>query len=190
MMGANAEFLRGAADAQRQNAAEAAGPDGTDQADQMARFIRNARLIGVESIDGRNAYHLQAKDLGPAQQIDGGEYKMDTMSIWFDTEHYVSLRMKMDGTLTSEGETRPMTIENIQTDYRVVPGSNGARATDGKYAGQPAPDDGTNDGSATRNDPQYGVRWRLPDGNSHERNHGQSTDDRAGREKLSKCSDE
>lgn len=124
MMGANAEFLRGAADAQRQNAAEAAGPDGTDQADQMARFIRNARLIGVESIDGRNAYHLQSKDLGPAQQIDGGEYKMDTMSIWFDTEHYVSLRMKMDGTLTSEGETRPMTIENIQTDYRVVPGSN------------------------------------------------------------------
>jgi hypothetical protein len=44
--------------------------------------------------------------------------------MWIDTEEYVPLRMKMDGTLTVDGETKPMSIENIQTDYRTVPNSN------------------------------------------------------------------
>jgi len=123
-MGANAEFLRGAAEAQRQQDAEDPSADGADMANQMAQFVENARLIGTESIDGRNAFHLQASGIEQVQEMNGSEYRMDTMSMWIDTEEYVPLRMKMDGTLTVDGETKPMSIENIQTDYRTVPNSN------------------------------------------------------------------
>lgn len=124
MMGANAEFLRGAAEAKRQQDAEDPGADGANMANQMAQFVEEARLVGTESIDGRSAFHLQASDIGQVQEMNGGEYRMETMSMWIDTEEYVPLRMKMDGTLTADGETKPMSIENTQTDYRRVPGSN------------------------------------------------------------------
>ena len=124
MMGANAQFLRGAAEAQRQQDAEDPSADGADMANQMAQFVENARLVGTESIDGRNAFHLQASDIGQVEKMNGGEYRMETMSMWIDTEEYVPLRMKMDGTLTVDGETKPMSIENIQADYRTVPNSN------------------------------------------------------------------
>lgn len=124
MMGANAEFLRGAAEAQRQQDAEDPSADGADMANQMAQFVENARLVGTESIDGRSAFHLQASDIGQVEKMNGGEYRMETMSMWIDTEEYVPLRMKMDGTLTVDGETKPMSIENIQADYRAVPNSN------------------------------------------------------------------
>ena len=124
MMGANAEFLRGAAEAQRQQAAEDPAADGGEMVNHMARFVENARLIGTETIEGRSAFHLQASDIGQVQEANGGEYRMETMSMWIDTEEYVPLRMKMDGTLTYNGETKPMSIENIQTDYRPVPDSN------------------------------------------------------------------
>ena len=123
MMGANAEFLRGAAEAQRQRDAEDPNANGADMASQMAQFVENARLVGTESIDGRNAFHLQADNIGQVQEMNGSEYRMETISMWIDTEEYVPLRMKMDGTLTADGETKPMSIENIQTDYRTVPGS-------------------------------------------------------------------
>ena len=124
MMGGSAEFLRGAAEAQRQRNAEDPSADGADMASQMAQFVENARLVGTETIDGRKAFHLQADNIGQVQEVDGSEYRMETMSLWIDTEEYVPLLMKVDGTLTADGETKPMSIENIQTDYRTVPGSN------------------------------------------------------------------
>jgi hypothetical protein len=48
---------------------------------------------------------------------------MEVMNIWIDAEEYVPLRMKVDGTITSGNETRPMTIETLMSDYRTVPGS-------------------------------------------------------------------
>jgi hypothetical protein len=36
----------------------------------------------------------------------------------------VLLRMVMDGTMNTDGTPRPVTIENIERDYREVPGSN------------------------------------------------------------------
>ena len=124
MMGANAEFLRGAAQAKREMAAEDPSADGQEMADQMARFAENAKLVGTEEVDGRMAFHLQADVVGQVQQMEGSEYEMKSLSLWIDTAEYVPLRMKVDGTLTADGETKPMSIENFQSDYRTVPGSN------------------------------------------------------------------
>ena len=120
IMGSNAKFLRGAAQAQRQQAASDPSADVTDH---MAEFADRAKLVGTESIDGRKAYHLRVNDLNQAQEADGREYKMDAVSMWIDSAQYVPLRMKVDGTLTSAGETKPMLIETIQSDYRAIPDS-------------------------------------------------------------------
>jgi len=81
------------------------------------------QLIGTETIDGRAAYHLRSDSINQMQGDDGREYRMEAMSLWIDTKEYVPLRMKVDGTLTSGKETKPITIESFQTDYRIVPGS-------------------------------------------------------------------
>jgi len=123
MMGANAEFLRGAAEAERANAAEAAaGADET--ARHMAEFERKARLVGMESVDGRDAFHLRAEDLNQVQQVDGEEFILRSVSLWLDSTEYVSLRTRVEGVAkTAGGESREFTIERHDSDYREVAGS-------------------------------------------------------------------
>lgn len=125
MMGSNAKFARGIADAQRHQAGEGARnlASAEESADQMTQFIETAQLLGTETIDGRAAYHLRSDSINQVQQDDGREYRMEAMSLWIDTKEYVPLRMKVDGMLTSGKETKPISIESFQTDYRIVPGS-------------------------------------------------------------------
>ena len=87
--------------------------DGTADAktaiDDMAEFARRARLIGTERTDaGREAFLIVADDLFdiPLEQPKGGgEYRLEKASLWLDTEHYVPLRLKMEGQVTRR--TRP-----------------------------------------------------------------------------------
>jgi len=124
MLGAGATFMRGAAEAQRAQAAEDPSADGRERADQIAQFVDKAKLVGTESVDGRSAFHLQASDLDNLQESDGNEFHTQTMSMWIDSEEYVPLRIKMDGTMTSGRETKPMSMELIHADYRRVSDSS------------------------------------------------------------------
>ena len=96
---------------------------GVTGSDNMTEFANRAELVGTESIDGRQAYLLRADELNKLQEADGREYKMDTISLWIDSKEYVPLRMRVDGVLTSGGETKPMKIETSQSDYRSIPDS-------------------------------------------------------------------
>lgn len=118
----NAEFLSAVAAAQSSDT-DGGGPEGAQAANDMAAFARTARLVGTEAVDGRNAFHLRADGLDITQETDGQEFTLQTMSLWIDTEQYVPLRMKMDGVATVEGESRPISIERLDSDYRTVPGS-------------------------------------------------------------------
>jgi len=91
--------------------------------EHMAEFANRAELVGIESIDGRQAYHLRASELDKVQQADGREYKMDAISMWIDSTEYVPLRMLVDGVLTSGSETKPLKLETVQSDYRSIPDS-------------------------------------------------------------------
>jgi len=124
MLGAGATFMRGAAEAKRAQDAEDPSADGRERADQIAQFIEEAQLVGTESIEGRSAFHLRASDLNDVQESDGSEFRTQTMSMWIDSEEYVPLRIKMDGTMTSGKETKPMSMELIHADYRRVPDSD------------------------------------------------------------------
>lgn len=122
MMGANAEFMRGAAQGQRELAAQSES-DQRDAATQMTEFAEQARLVGMEAVDGRDAFHLRAEGLNHTQKSDDQEFTLHSVSLWIDAVEYVPLRTRMDGVASSGVESRPMTIERIDSNYRKVPGS-------------------------------------------------------------------
>ena len=93
--------------------------------DAMHEIAEQAKVVGNESVDGRDAYHLQATDLNRVEDLgDEGEFTMKTIDVWVDSDKYVPLRMIMDGTMNTDGTERPITMEVHQQDYRDVPGSN------------------------------------------------------------------
>lgn len=80
-----------------------------------------AQLDGTESVDGREAFVVRADNVGRTQRTeDGQEFTIHTLSLWIDSTEYVPLRLKLDGTATSDGETRAITIEKHDEDYRRV----------------------------------------------------------------------
>lgn len=122
MMGGQAMFLRGAAEAKRQGAAELAQPDAMEN--DMRQFADSATLVGIESEDGRDAFHLRAENLDLVQESDGQTFTINTMDSWIDAKQYVPLRMRLEGVAASGSETRPVFMEKIDQDYRNVPDSN------------------------------------------------------------------
>lgn len=102
----------------------AAGVDAQEMADSMNTFVRTATLVGSDSIDGRDAYHLKSESMNIVEPMNGEEFRLDTMSMWMDKDRYVPLKMMMKGTISSPGESRPVVIETLMSDYRDVPGSD------------------------------------------------------------------
>lgn len=100
------------------------GPDAQDMADSMNAFIRTAKLVGSDNIDGNDAYHLKSDSMNIVEPMDGEELRIESMSMWMDEDRYVPLKMTMEGTILSAGESRPVLIETLMSDYRDVPGSN------------------------------------------------------------------
>lgn len=120
MMDGMSGFLDIAADARR---AEGTQPVARAE-DDYSSFIERAKLLGRVEVDGRSAFHLRADKLDYTTVTeDGQKMSMHTAELWVDTQAYVPLRFKMDGTMTAAGETRPVTIERLSSDYRKVPGS-------------------------------------------------------------------
>lgn len=87
-------------------------------------FIRRARLVGSEPVDGRDTWQLRVEDIDFRQQSDGNTFEFDTYDVWLDKQHYVPLRAQLTGTADSGGDTRDVTIDIGMSDYREVPGSD------------------------------------------------------------------
>lgn len=91
----------------------------------VAAFSESAELVGTETVDGQKTYHLVAENLDRKRSYaEDQEFVLQTVNVWIDAEQYVPLRMVMDGMMDTDGTPRPVTIENIERDYREVPGSN------------------------------------------------------------------
>jgi len=97
----------------------------------MAEFSRRARLVGTEAVaasDGqppstRDAFRVVAEDLSDIElDQPGGDAKftLDRVSLWIDTEHYVPLRLLMEGQVEVEGKKTPITIEKLDLEYKQV----------------------------------------------------------------------
>jgi hypothetical protein len=126
MMGGHAEFLRSAADAQDANERErqAAVVEASAAAASMAELQRRLRRVGSDQVDDRPAEHFRAEGLKQRVSQGGADQMViETVDLWIDAKECVPLKMTMAGTLTSEGKTRPVTIERLDGNYQRVPGS-------------------------------------------------------------------
>jgi len=116
MMGDMTLFLDGAAAYQEND-----GVADAESADHdMRTFANVAELVGREMVDGQESFHLRADNLGLGQVTeDGHVFELASVSLWIDTEFYLTRRLLMEGTLTTEGNSSPLTIEKLDRDYGV-----------------------------------------------------------------------
>lgn len=127
MMGGAAAFVDAAAEAQEQNAHErkAAVAEASESMSQLAEIAPQFRLVGTEAVQGRSARHLQARGLQRRLASEGdAQMVIDDVDLWIDSQECVPLRLTMAGTMTAQGQSRPLTIERLDSDYRNVAGSN------------------------------------------------------------------
>lgn len=119
MMRNQALFLRASADAKRQDHAGETKGDARRDLESMAVLANATRLTGIETVNGRPAFHLRAEGL----KEGGEEFTVTAVSLWIDTVHYVPLHTKIEGVVRAGRESRRGVIERIDSDYRTVPGS-------------------------------------------------------------------
>ena len=113
-------MLRAAAEGKEEQAERDA--ETLDALGDRVRIASMTQWVGETTIDGRAAHHLLASDLNHRQVTDGGEFTLNTVNMWVDTSDYVPLRLKMEGVLREGGESRAISIERHDQDYRRVPG--------------------------------------------------------------------
>ena len=102
----------------------AMGAEAQDEFSGMDEFAGAARLIGKESVGGRQAFHIRNEEINRTQATDDGEFTINSISLWIDAEKYVPLKVQMDGIAKSGNETRPIRIEKLDEDYRAVADSS------------------------------------------------------------------
>jgi len=116
MMGEMIEFLdAGAAYQENDGVADAESAD-----HDMRNFANVAELVGREMVGGQECFHLRADNLGLGQVTEEGhEFELASVSLWIDTEFYLTRRLLMEGTLTTDGNSSVLTIEKLDQDYGV-----------------------------------------------------------------------
>jgi|GEM_PF-1024880 hypothetical protein len=122
--GMYATMLRGAAQGKEEQAARD-DPAAMAQERAAARDLiaAKSRVVGTESIDGNEAFHIAAENVGQRQVTDDGqEITLNTMNMWVDANAYVPLRLQIDGELDDGKQTRQIRIERDDKDYRHVDG--------------------------------------------------------------------
>jgi len=123
MMRENAMFYDAGAQAIR--AAEAGDFGRGNAAAELAaarEMARTMRLVGREEVDGRGVFHLRAEGLHRvvSQPGDDHRFTVRSASMWVDEEHYVPLRLSIEGDAEGDGERQSVTIERLFEDYRSV----------------------------------------------------------------------
>ena len=95
--------------------------DARDAADDRGSFARMARLVGRETVDGAETFHLRVDDPGLVQSTgEGTSYTVESVSLWMDAQAYVPRRTLIQGTLGDGQRSSPLTIEVLDQDYRPV----------------------------------------------------------------------
>jgi hypothetical protein len=124
-------FLTGPACALKFGAEVMRATDLTDEqkkaAIAKAREATNDRiqLTGREEVDGRPTYRLEMHDLNVSQTTeDGAQIDFNSAAVWIDEEYFVRRKMRMEGMMHAEGESREFFFESLNQDYRNVPGSH------------------------------------------------------------------
>jgi len=83
-----------------------------------------ARLLGTETVDGRETYVLEADDLEGIefanQETEKGGFVIDKLTVYVDVDEYVSRRAVIEGEMEYEGRNTPIRMVSEFSDYRHV----------------------------------------------------------------------
>lgn len=96
--------------------------------DLYPKMVERAEVRGREIVDGEECWivgvdDLEGMDFGEGMAMGGdGDFVPRTMTMYIDGDNYLPRRVAMEGDITSDGETRPMTADIHLADYRDVEG--------------------------------------------------------------------
>ena len=105
-----------------------------DSADEMAmpyahfsEMAEHAHLQGTETIDGRKCYAIRVDDLSrfdldPEVGEEASDFRPTRGTFYLDREEYLLRKMEIEGEADHEGETVPVTMQMVLTDYRKIDG--------------------------------------------------------------------
>jgi hypothetical protein len=117
-----AMMLRGAADAKEEQARQNPVGDAQQHAQNMDVLRSKTRITGRREFNGIDAIELTADNIDHTQISDGQEFTLNSVRMLVDATRHVPLLLTMDGVISDGRESRPMTIEREDRDYRNVPG--------------------------------------------------------------------
>ncbi|MGH7571077.1 MAG: hypothetical protein ACREMK_04445 [Gemmatimonadota bacterium] len=105
---------------------DAASRTGMNPYRAFPQLAARAELAGTETIDGVKAHALrvddfQGIDLGVPPQV-GGNFTPRSLTLWIDTDEYLLRRMDLEGTVSSDGQERPLEMTALMQDYRTIEG--------------------------------------------------------------------
>jgi hypothetical protein len=116
-----AMMLRGAAQGKIEMGAEQASA-GTDYARNAQQIKEQTEFMGYSEFKGRRVGELGADNLDFSESSGSQQVTCNSMRMLVDAEQYVPLLFKMDCMATDGRETRQMSIEREDRDFRNVPG--------------------------------------------------------------------
>ncbi len=95
----------------------------------LDRIAEHARHAGTEDVDGERTHAIVvddfskvADDLDMVPEQGDAEFEVETVTFYISTDDHRARKMKMEGTMTREGRTSPVTMETQFLDYRTVDG--------------------------------------------------------------------
>lgn len=120
MMGNVSEFYDATADAMEAEDKRDKGAEARQSVNDLAKFAATARFEGMEIVGNRNAFVLRADVNRTETTPEGWEFTIRTATYWIDSEEYVPLRLKMDGTVEQGKDARELVIEKLDQNYQHV----------------------------------------------------------------------
>lgn len=117
-----ATMLNAAADEKDRRANEDLVGDAQSHAQTMQDMMSRSRITGRRDFNGVSAVEIAADNLDYVQEANGERITCDSMEMLVDDEKYVPLLFKMNCVANDGNESRPMTIEREDRDYRAIPG--------------------------------------------------------------------
>lgn len=90
------------------------------------KIAERAELEGRESVDGEQCHILAINDFSgldlDQEMGPRGDFVPKTGVLYVDTDDHLIRKMALEGEITADGETRPMTAVTVLSDYREVEG--------------------------------------------------------------------
>jgi hypothetical protein len=95
----------------------------------LERITDEAAYGGTEDVEGIRSHVITVDDFGDLAREMGavpeqaeGEFDIDEATFYLSTDDYRLRKMTMEGTMTNDGQTSPVRLETVLSDYRTTDG--------------------------------------------------------------------